>query len=562
MEKKNISMILLLLFFSSHFLLISSYSELILNTFTECLSQDFESSTSILNILFTPRNSSYQSLLDYPIQNLRYLNSSSTKPLAIVTPLNYSHVQATITCCEKHGLQVRIRSGGHDYEGLSYTSTVSFVILDLQNLRSISVDLEEKSAWVESGASVGELYYWIAQRSPSFGFPAGICPTVGVGGHFSGGGFGTMIRTYGLAADNILDAVIIDVKGRILDRKSMGEDLFWAIRGGGGSSFGVIVAWKIKLLYVPQIVTVFSTGRTLAQGATDLVYKWQHIGHKLPQDLFIRVVIEANGEGGNRTIRSTFNSLFLGRIDKLVDIMKESFPELGLRKEDCIELSWIESALYFWEYKEGKTIEALRDRVPEPKSFFKATSDFVKEPLSHAALEQLWKWCLEEEKPIVIFDPFGGRMDEIPESEIPFPHRKGNLFNIQYLVKWDNQDTEASERHINWIRRLYKNMTPYASKGPRSAYFNYRDLDFGVENISGASFVEAKKWGDKYFSGNFRRLAIVKGEVDPQNFFSDEQSIPPLICPSHSILSHQNGAYTLDSCSPGKLQPWSLVASL
>lgn len=297
-------MILLLVFFSSHFLLISSYSDLILNTFTECLSQDFEASTSVEDILYTPRNSSYQSLLDYPIQNLRYLNSASTKPLAIVTPLVHSHVQATITCCKKQGLQVRIRSGGHDYEGQSYTSKVPFIILDLQNLRSISVDLEEKSAWVESGATVGELYYWIAQKSPNLGFPAGICPTVGVGGHFSGGGFGTMIRKYGLAADNILDAMIVDIKGRILDRKSMGEDLFWAIRGGGGSSFCVIVAWKIKLLYVPRIVTVFSVGRTLARGATDLVYKWQHTGHKLPQDLFIRVIIDANGEGEDRTIQT------------------------------------------------------------------------------------------------------------------------------------------------------------------------------------------------------------------------------------------------------------------
>ena len=81
-------------------------------------------------------------------------------------------------------------------------------------------------------------------RVELFSFPAGFCYTMGVGGHFSGGGCGTMMRKYGLATNNILNAHLIDVKGRFLDRKSMGEDLFWAIRGGGGS-FGVIVAWKI-----------------------------------------------------------------------------------------------------------------------------------------------------------------------------------------------------------------------------------------------------------------------------------------------------------------------------
>ena len=160
-----------------------------------------------------------------------------------MTPLLISHVQATLNCSLKHGLQVWVRSGGHDYECLSYVSPVPFV-LDLINLRNIFVDIENSFAWAQSSATVGEVYYWIAYKSRTLSFPAGFCYTMGVGGHFSGGRYGTMMRKYGLATNNILNAHLIDVKGRFLDRKSMGEDLFWAIRGGGGS-FGVIVTWKI-----------------------------------------------------------------------------------------------------------------------------------------------------------------------------------------------------------------------------------------------------------------------------------------------------------------------------
>lgn len=85
-------------------------------------------------------------------------------------------------------------------------------------------------------------HYWgtlyaIAKESLVHGFPAGLCPSVGIGGHF-GGGIGTMMRKYDLAADNVIDAYIIDVNSRILNRYTMAADLFWAIRGGGAASFG------------------------------------------------------------------------------------------------------------------------------------------------------------------------------------------------------------------------------------------------------------------------------------------------------------------------------------
>jgi len=250
--------------------------------FVQCLHDYYHNGTSISEVVYTQTNSSYLSILDMSFRNSRFSNSSS-RPYVIVTPLHVSHIQATIICSQRQGLQIRTRSGGHDYEGLSYVAKVPFVLIDLINLREIKVDVQSRTAWVQAGATIGELYYSISQKSKTLGFPAGVCASVGVGGHFSGGGYGLLMRKYGLAADNVIDAHIIDVNGNLLDRKAMGEDLFWAIRGGGGASFGVIVAWKIKLVPVPSTVTVFRVPRTLDENAAEIVQKWQLVANKLDE---------------------------------------------------------------------------------------------------------------------------------------------------------------------------------------------------------------------------------------------------------------------------------------
>ncbi|KAI3501949.1 hypothetical protein L1887_29978 [Cichorium endivia] len=113
-------------------------------------------------------------------------------------------------------------------------------------MRSVDVNVAKRTAWVQGGATVGELYYTITQKSNTLFFPAGLCPGVGVGGHMGGGGYGNLMRKHGLAADNVVNVRFMDVNGNILNKKSMGKDLFWAIRGGGASSFGIVLAWKLR----------------------------------------------------------------------------------------------------------------------------------------------------------------------------------------------------------------------------------------------------------------------------------------------------------------------------
>ncbi|KAG8367516.1 hypothetical protein BUALT_Bualt16G0080000 [Buddleja alternifolia] len=397
-------------------------------------------------------------------------------------------------------------------------------------MSDITIDIARKTAFVQAGATLGQLYYKINEESKTLAFPAGECPTVGVSGHFSGGGYGSLSQKHGLAADNIIDARIIDVNGRILDRKAMGEELFWAIRGGGGGSFGVITAWQLKLVTVPEIVTVFSIDRTLEQNATELVHRWQYVAPNLPEDIALPIFVRRGktSETRDKVILANFVAVFLGRVDSLLELFEREFPELGVGRGDCSEVSWIQSALFVASYPIDASPEVLASRVSWEKPHFKGKSDYVQKPISKNGLKGIWEVFPEKEAGFgqMILSPYGGKMKEISESAIAFPHRGDNLYGIQYVVYWNEPGEEASKRYTNWIRKLYNYMTPYVSKSPRAAYINYRDLDLGVNNEDSTSYEQARSWGLKYFKNNFDRLVRIKTMVDPSNFFKHEQSIP------------------------------------
>ncbi|KAF8653762.1 hypothetical protein HU200_061878 [Digitaria exilis] len=516
----------------SHLLLLVAFCILSIQTpsSSASISSDVDGFLSCLSInippslIHTPSSNSYSPLLMSTVQNRRYALPGPTRPLVIVAANETAHVQTTVVCGRRHGVHVRTRSGGHDYEGLSYTSVnhKHFAVLDLAKLRAIHVDATRAEAWVESGATLGELYYAAAAANRTFGFPAGNCPTVGVGGHLSGGGFGALSRKYGLSADNVIDAIVVDAQGRLLNKSTMGKDLFWAIRGGGGESFGVVVSWKVRLVAVPETVTVFGIRRGKNESAVELITKWQAIAPSLPRDLYLRVIVENQ--------QATFISLFLGRCSQLVDTMGAHFPELGMMEQDCQEMSWVKSTVFFFFGTADMPAEALLNRHNE-EYYLKVKSDHVEEPMSLDAWESLWsEWLEKPEAAMVMLDPYGGRMASISPSATPFPHRN-YMYQLQFYQSWAENGTAAMESRLRWIRGVYEYVEPYVSKNPRSVYVNYRDLDLGTNEVEGnvTSYAKARVWGEKYFKGNFKRLAAVKSKVDPDDFFRNEQSIPPLL---------------------------------
>ncbi|KAI6703233.1 hypothetical protein NL676_012369 [Syzygium grande] len=212
-------------------------------------------------------------------------------------------------------------------------------------------------------------------------------------------------------------------------------------------------------------VTVFRVEKTLDQQATDLVHKWQSVAPSTDHGLFMRLLLQpvtSKTQKGQKTIRASVVALFLGNSDQLVAITDKELPEMGLKKENCIEMSWIESVLWWIrsDYGTNPSPETLLGRDYNT-SFLKRKSDYVQTPISKANLEFLWKKMIELGKVGLVFNPYRGRMSEIPASATPFPHRAGNLFKIQYSINWSEDDPELEKNYLEQARSLHSFMTPY-----------------------------------------------------------------------------------------------------
>ncbi|CAN6362990.1 unnamed protein product [Urochloa humidicola] len=494
------------------------------DSFLQCLSATIPS-----ELVYRQSSSSFTSVLQSSVQNPKFLTNTTVRPLCIVTASGVPHVQDAVRCGRANAVRLRIRSGGHDYEGLSYRSVQPepFAVLDLSRLRAVHVNPLEATAWVDAGATLGELYYAVGAASPNLAFPGGACPTVGVSGFLSGGGIGLMMRKYGVGADSVIDARIVDANGDVIDSVAAADpDLFWAIRGGGGESFGVVVAWRLRLSMVDDTVTVVNLERGLDAGAAALVAKWETLilSPSLPADLTIRVVVQDR--------HAFFQTLFLGRCARLLRAMRAAFPELGVAPADCREMTWVRAMAFIGLGGDASAPpEAMLNRTNNLGTYVKNKSDYVRRPIGTVGWEGIFRDHLSRYGPgLMILEPHGGAVQSFDST--PYPHRRGVLYNIQYVVFWGGEaNGTAAAAATGWLGELYGYMVRFVTSNPREAFANYRDLEIG-ENAVGddgvTTYESGRVWGEKYFMGNFRRLAAVKGRVDPGDYFRNEQSIPPL----------------------------------
>ena len=158
-------------------------------------------------------------------------------------------VPLRVTFARETGAELAVKGGGHSAPG--FGTTDGGVQLDLTLMRHVHVDPSARTARVGGGATWGDFNY--ATHAYGLATPGGIVSTTGVAGLTLGGGIGYLSRGYGLTIDNLLSADVVTADGRILTAsKSQNEDLFWALRGGGGN-FGVVTSFEFALHPVKDV---------------------------------------------------------------------------------------------------------------------------------------------------------------------------------------------------------------------------------------------------------------------------------------------------------------------
>ncbi|KAK9109721.1 hypothetical protein Sjap_017781 [Stephania japonica] len=160
------------------------------NDFLECIS--FNAMHTKLPV-YTPNTTSYTSILESRIQNLRFSSTDAAtpnKPRFIVTPSHESHVQVVLVCSRKHDLRSEFEVEAMTRRPL-VRSNLPFVLIDLFNLRTIDVNIKDDKHGLKAGATLGEVYYRIAREESCSWILTGKIPTIGVGGHIGGAGHGT-----------------------------------------------------------------------------------------------------------------------------------------------------------------------------------------------------------------------------------------------------------------------------------------------------------------------------------------------------------------------------------
>ena len=179
---------------------------------------------------------------DYEAARKVYNGMINKHPALIAKCSDEGDVMTAVNFARENNLLTAIRSGGHNGGGLGICE--GGLVIDLSLMKGIHVDPVKKTVWVETGCTLGDVDH--ATHAFGLATPSGIFSTTGIGGITLGGGLGHLTRHYGLAIDNLLEANLVLADGRFVKANATNnEDLFWALRGGGGN-FGVVTSFLFQ----------------------------------------------------------------------------------------------------------------------------------------------------------------------------------------------------------------------------------------------------------------------------------------------------------------------------
>jgi FAD/FMN-containing dehydrogenase len=418
------------------------------------------------------------------------------RPALIARCADAADVIAAIGFARTHGLDVAIRGGGHNGAGLGLVD--DGLAIDLSQMRGVRIDPDARTAQVAGGSQLGDLDH--AAHGFGLATPAGIMSTTGAGGLTLGGGHGYLTRKYGLTIDNLLEADVVLADGSFVKAsESQNDDLFWALRGGGGN-FGVVTSFTYRLHPVDTVgvgVTVWPVGQT-----PEVLRWYREFLPAAPEDVYGFFAVLAVPPG-------------------------PPFPEEIHGQKMCGivwcytgELDGLESAL---APVSEPGAPAFHFSAPMPYPMLQGMFD----ALIPDGLQWYWRG-----------DFFDRITDEAIDVHLQFGESLPTALSTMHLypvdgaaqrvaadaTAWDYRDAVWSgviggidpdpanaETITDWTLGYWEALHPHSMGG---AYVNFM-MEEGQERVQAT------------YRGNYERLAVVKAKYDPDNFFHVNQNIKP-----------------------------------
>src|SRR3954447_17066339 len=418
------------------------------------------------------------------------------RPLAVLQAEQVADVIAAVNFAREHGLDLSIRDGGHSAPG--FGTNDGGLVIDMSPMRTVRVDPRSKTARVDAGATWGDLNH--ATHAFGLATTGGIISTTGITGLTLGGGIGYLSRAYGLSIDNLLSADVVTADGKFLTASGgENEDLFWALRGGGGN-FGVVTSLEYQLHDVDQVF------------AGPIFYNLEDAAALFRMfDEFIQDAPEQ------------FGGFPAFQIAPPLPFIPED------RHGDTLAL-----AVVHWTGPLDQAENALQPFLDVAPVVANGTGPLPYPALNSAfdglfpkGIRAYWKGSFVKELPaeaIATVVEHGSKVPEVSATMHMYPingacHRVGPTdtafayrearYGQVFLASWTDS-TKDAER-IQWVRDYYQAMTPYAEPG---GYINFMQDD------------DYDRIRDNYRE-NYDRLVQVKRTYDPENLFHLNQNIKP-----------------------------------
>jgi FAD/FMN-containing dehydrogenase len=419
------------------------------------------------------------------------------RPSGILQCVDVTDVRAGVAAARKQGLDVAVRGGGHSVPGFGTGDDA--LVIDLSAMKGIRVDPQRRTARAEAGCTWGDLDH--ATHGFGLATPGGVVSTTGISGLTLGGGIGHLTRGYGLSCDNLLSADVITADGEFVTASEQEhDDLFWALRGGGGN-FGVVTSLEYRL---HELDTVYGGPvlYPLDRAAHALEFYDDFIAHA-PEELgafFIFQIApplpfipeERHGE------------TMCGIVTCWSGALEDGEPALAPLLEDVGPVA----AHHIGPTPYPALNSAFDGLYPDGlQHYWKA--DFVRELTPGAIAAHL------EHGPLVPsvhstmhLYPIDGAAGRVASDATAFAHRDARFAAVIAGVWPDPADNEANTR---WVRDYWSAIHPHSEEG---GYVNFMAGD------------DQDRIRDNY-AGNYDRLAAVKATYDPDNVFHLNQNIAP-----------------------------------